>query len=171
MRNNPRLGYNAWRGYTAPNRRERLYMSVSHRTIVIIAAVIWYGGGISLIVKGGVLIGDAYGLGGQSAIALAAGLAGIAAGLIKARFIFNRSCRKNLKRIAALSNPRVWQCFRPGFLLFLAIIIPTGAWMSRAAEGSFVWLCVVGALDLSIATALLVSSAIFWRTRAFTHPV
>jgi hypothetical protein len=137
--------------------------------VALIAATVWYGGGVSLIVKGAVLIADAYELASQPAVAVAAGLAGIVAGVIKARFIFNHSCRKNLKRISALPRPRVWQCFRPGFLLFLAIIIPTGAWMSRAADGHFGWLCVVGALDLSIATALLVSSAVFWKTGTFAR--
>lgn len=138
-------------------------MSVTHRTVVVTAAIIWYVGGISLAVKGGSLVVDAYGMGSQPAVALAATLGGITAGLIKARFIFARSCRKNLERIATLSNPRVWKCYRPGFLVFLAIIIPTAAWMSHAAEDSFAWLCVVGAIDLSLATALLFSSAVFWR--------
>ena len=144
-------------------------MRVSHRTVAITAAVIWYGGGISLMIKGGHLIADAYELGGQSATALACALVGLVAGLVKARFLFMHSCSKNLERITALPDPRVWQCFRPGFLLFLAIIIPTGVWMSHAAEGSFRWLCAVGALDLSIATALLVSGAVFWKMQTFSR--
>lgn len=145
-------------------------MRVSHRVVAIIAAVIWYGGGISLIVKGGHLIAEAYELGGHSAIALAWGGAGVVAGLLKGRFIFNHACSRNLKRIAALADPRPWQCFRPGFLLLLAIMISAGAWMSRAAEDNFTGLCVVGAVDLSIATALLISSAVFWKMRAFKQP-
>jgi hypothetical protein len=141
---------------------DELHMSASHRTVVITAAIIWYGGGVSLAVKGVSLIGQAYGIGGQPVVALAAILGGLTAGLIKARFIFARSCRKNLERIATLSKPRVWNCYRPGFLMFLAIMIPMAAWMSHTAEDSFAWLCVIGALDLSIATALLVSSAVFW---------
>jgi hypothetical protein len=113
--------------------------------------------------KGGSLIADAYGMGSQPAVALAAALGGITAGLIKARFIFVRNCRKNLERIAELSNPRLWKCYRPGFLVFLAGVIPAGAWLSHAAEDSFASLCAIGALDLSLATALLVSSAVFWK--------
>jgi hypothetical protein len=52
-------------------------------------------------------------------------------------------------------------------LIFLAIIIPTGAWMSRAAAGNFTYLCLVGALDLSISFALLTSSIVFLQLKAF----
>jgi len=53
-------------------------------------------------------------------------------------------------------------------IIFLAIIIPTGAWMSRVAAGKFGYLCGVAALDLSIATALLTSSIMYWKMKAFS---
>jgi hypothetical protein len=53
-------------------------------------------------------------------------------------------------------------------LIFLAIIIPTGAWMSKSAAGNYTLLCLVGALDLSIALALLTSSTAFWNLKAFS---
>ena len=87
---------------------------------------------------------------------------------IKARFIFFHSCAKNIKRIKALTGPKPWHCFRPGMLIFLAIIIPTGAWMSRAAAGKFGFLCFVCALDFSICVALLTSSIKFWQLKAFS---
>ncbi len=65
---------------------------------------------------------------------------------------------------------------RPGLmaallLLFLAIIIPVGAWMSRAADGKYVLLCLVSTLDMSISSALLLSSLMFWKMHAFTDTV
>ena len=143
-------------------------MKVSQRTLIIIAAIIWNGGGISLLLKGGALINNAYALNPQSMWTYLAPILGIIIGLLKGRFLFSRSCEKNIKRIRALDHPRNWQCFRPGFLIFLAIIIPTGAWMSRAAAGNFTFLCLVGALDLSIACALLSSSIVFWKHNAFS---
>jgi hypothetical protein len=134
---------------------------------MITAAIIWYGGGISLLFKGGVLIKNVYAIDAQSIWAYLAPILGIMIGLLKGRFLFSKSCEKNINRIKALSNPRIWQCFRPGMLIFLAIIIPTGAWMSRAAAGNLTFLCLVGALDLSIACALLSSSIIFWKHKAF----
>jgi hypothetical protein len=143
-------------------------MKVSQRTLIIIAAVIWYGGGISLLFKGGVLIKNAYALDSQSMWTYLAPILGIFIGLLKGRFLFSHSCEKNIKRVKALPEPHIVQCFRPGMLIFLALIIPTGAWMSRAAAGNFTFLCLVGALDLSIACALLSSSIVFWKRKAFS---
>jgi hypothetical protein len=143
-------------------------MIVSRLTLLGIAAFVWYGGGIALLFKGSALVKGAYAIDAASSWTLAAPLLGIIAGFIKARFIFNKACKKNIVRIQALQNPRIWQFFRPGMLIFLAIIIPTGAWMSRAAAGKFGYLCGVAALDLSIATALLTSSIMFWKMKAFS---
>jgi len=143
-------------------------MKVSQRTLIIIAAIIWYGGGISLLLKGGALIKNAYTLDPQSIWIYLAPILGIIIGLLKGRFLFIRSCKKNIKRIYTLNAPRIWQCFRPGMLIFLAIIIPAGVWMSRAAAGNFILLCLVGALDLSIACALLSSSIVYWKLKAFS---
>ena len=143
-------------------------MKVSQRTLIIIAAIIWYGGGIALLFKGGALVKDAHALSPHSIWTYLAPILGITIGLLKGRLLFSRSCDKNIARIKALDDPRVWQCFRPVFLIFLIIVIPTGAWMSRAAAGNFTFLCLVGALDLSIACALLSSSIVFWKRNAFS---
>ena len=143
-------------------------MKVSQRTLMITAAIIWYGGGISLLFKGGALIKNVHAINAQSIWTYLAPILGIMIGLLKGRFLFSKSCEKNIKRIKALTDPRIWQCFRPGMLIFLAIIIPTGAWMSRAAAGNLTILWLVGALDLSIACALLSSSIVFWKRKAFS---
>ena len=144
-------------------------MVVSHLTLMVIAAFVWYSGGIALVLKASSLVISAYLIDPSSMWLLLAPILGIVVGLIKAKLIFIHSCAKNIKRIKALSNPRVYQCFRPGMLIFLAIIIPTGAWMSRAAAGNFTGLCFVAALDLSIACGLLLSSAKFWDLKAFSN--
>ena len=143
-------------------------MALSHLTVMKTAAFVWYSGGIALLLKGSALAKSAYILESDSIWSFLTPLIGIAAGLIKAKFIFIKSCKKNIIRIKALVNPRLWQCFRPGMLIFLAIIIPTGAWMSRAAAGKYLYLCLVCGLDLSICTALLVSSIMFWKLKAFS---
>ena len=143
-------------------------MKVTQRTLLIVAAFVWYAGGIALLFKGSALIKSAHLMDPQSFWAYGSGLAGILLGLAKGKFLFSKACSKNVKRIRGLENPRIWQCFRPGMLLFLAIIIPTGAWMSRAAAGSYTYLCVVGALDLSISFALLSSSIVLWQLKAFS---
>ncbi|MGD8519664.1 MAG: hypothetical protein PVF56_00860 [Desulfobacterales bacterium] len=143
-------------------------MHVSQRTLRIVAAIIWYTGGFVLLVKGSALIKNAYLIDARSSWTTMAPILGIIIGLVKGRFLFGKSCKKNIKRINALIDPRIWQCYRPGMLIFLAIVILTGAWMSRAASGNFTFLCLVGALDLSIACALISSSMVFWKLKAFS---
>jgi hypothetical protein len=142
-------------------------MIVSKLILMGIAAVVWYGGGIALFLKATALVQEAYALDAASEWTYGAPILGIVAGLIKAKFIFIHTCQKNIARIKSLVNPRIWQFFRPGMLIFLAIIIPTGATMSRMAAGKFGWLCAVATLDLSIGTALLISSFAFWKAKAF----
>jgi hypothetical protein len=142
-------------------------MKASHLTLIALAAFVWYSGGIALLLKGSALVKSAYAIDSQSLWIFAAPLLGVIAGIIKGKFLFSKSCKKNIQRIRSLDNPQVWQCFRPGMLIFLAIIIPTGAWMSRVAAGNFTYLCIVAALDLSISFALLTSSIVFLQLRAF----
>jgi hypothetical protein len=142
-------------------------MKVSYRTLIALAAFVWCSGGIALLLKGGALIKSAYAIDSQSLWTFTAPLLGVIAGLLKGKFLFSKSCKKNIQRIQSLANPQVWECFRPGMLIFLAIIIPAGAWMSRAAAGNYPYLCLVGALDLSISFALLTSSIVFLQLRAF----
>jgi hypothetical protein len=149
-------------------KKEYASMTVSILTVMILAACVWYSGGIALLLKGGALAKSAYALQPDNIWTFLTPLLGILIGLVKAKFIFIKSCTKNIVRIKALENPKLWQCFRPGMLVFLAIIIPTGAWMSRAAAGTYLYVCIVCALDLSICTGLLVSSMLFWRLKAFS---
>lgn len=138
-------------------------MKVSQRSLIIVAAIIWYTGGIVLLLKGSMLIKQAHTLDADSIWAVVAALFGMGIGFVKGRVLFSKSCKKNIERIKTIADPIVWQCFRPGMLVFLAIMISAGAWMSRAATGNYTFLCLVGALDLSISFALLTSSLVFWK--------
>jgi hypothetical protein len=142
-------------------------MHISKRALIVTAAIVWYAGGLVLLLKSGALFKNAYATDAHSLWAYTAVLVGAAAGLFKGKFLFSKSCKNNIERINALSNPRIWQSFRPGMLIFLAVIIPAGAWMSRAAAGSYTLLCLVGAFDLSISLALLSSGVVFWKLNAF----
>ena len=142
-------------------------MVVSRRTVMVTAAFVWYGGGIALFFKSGALVKQAYLLDSSSPWVVIVVVLGLIIGLIKTKFIFNHACKKNIVRIQSLETPRIWQCFRPGMLIFLAIIIPTGAMMSKMASGKFGWLCAVATIDLSIGTALLLSGLLFFKLKAF----
>lgn len=94
-------------------------------------------------------------------------IAGLFFGSLKAKLLFSKSCRKNLARIAGLNRPKIWQFFKPGFFVALAIMILAGATLSRLAHHNYPFLIGVAILDLSLATALLGSSYIFWKQKAF----
>ena len=142
-------------------------LTVSTRSLNILAALVWYIGGIVLLLKGRSLLVEAGTLNPQQGWIWLAVIAAIFFGSLKARFLFSKSCRKNLNRIAALDEPKIWQCFRPGFFVALAIMIATGATLSRLAHNNYPFLIGVGILDLSLAVALLGSSIVFWRQKAF----
>jgi hypothetical protein len=142
-------------------------LTVSIRSLNILAAVVWYIGGVVLLLKGRSLLVEAGTLNPQQGWIWLAVIAAIFFGSIKARFLFSKSCRKNLNRIANLNQPKIWQCFRPRFFVALAVMIATGATLSRLAQNNYPFLIAVGVLDLSLAVALLGSSIVFWQQKAF----
>lgn len=138
-------------------------MKVTQRSLIIVAAIIWYVGGMILLLKGGTLIKQAYVIDADSTWPVVAAILGIGAGLFKGRTLFSRTCKKNIERIETIANPIVWQCFRPRMIVFLAIMVSGGAWLSSISAGNYTLLCLIGALDLSISLALLTSGLVFWK--------
>ena len=143
-------------------------MITTFRTLKILAALLWYIGGIILILKGGSLLITADTLKPGQNLTWLSIIIGVLIGGLKAKYIFSKSCKKNLTRIDLLSKPKVWQFFRPEFFLFLTIMIVTGATLSRVAEDNYIFLISVAILDISIATALIGSSYVFWKEKAFS---
>ena len=142
-------------------------LKTSHRTLKILAVLLWLIGGVMLIRKASELLFEAHALQSTSPWIWFAIALGFLLGSLKAKYLFRKACKKNLARIDALQNPKLWQFYRPNFFLFLAIMITTGATLSRLAHGNFPFLFSVAVLDLSIATALLGSSIVFWQEKAF----
>ena len=136
----------------------------STRTLVILSAFCWYSGGVVLLLKGGGLVLEARRLEAGNLWPGTVMAAGVVIGAVKARFLFYRSCRKNLSRINALIRPRWWQFFRPGFIIFLTLMIAAGAMLSRLSQGSYTFLLAVALLDFSIAIGLIGSSCAFWES-------
>lgn len=141
----------------------------SKRTLNILAALTWYIGGGILLLKGRSLLLEANELEPGQQWPWLAAAAGIGVGLLEARRVFVKACAKNLARIATLEQPKLWQFFRPGFFLALALMIAAGATLSRLASGNYPFLLAVAALDVGLSTALLISSAVFWRQKAFLY--
>jgi len=139
----------------------------STRSLKILAALVWYIGGVVLLLKGGSLLLEAEALRPDKIWPRLAIIAGLFFGSVKARFLFSKSCRKNLARIDELSRPRIWQFFRPRFFVFLLLMILAGATLSGLAHSNYPFLIGVAVVDFSIGIALLGSSFIFWTHKAF----
>ena len=143
-------------------------MNVSHKTLKILAASVWYIGVSMLLTKGGKLAQNAHDLEPDQAGLSISWIAGVAIGLIKTRFIFIRSCKRNISRIHRLESPRLWQFYRPRFFLALALMISFGSILSRVSQGNHAFLVAVGVLDISVGIGLLLSSYCFWKPDAFS---
>ena len=141
--------------------------SASPRTLKVLAAALWYSGAIILLSKGTSLLLEADTLQPGRNWTWLTIVMGLCIGWLKVKFIFRRACEKNLARISLLSAPKIWQFYRPGFLLFLAAMIILGSTLSRMAHGNYPFLIAMVTLDYSLATALFGSSLVFWQQQAF----
>ncbi len=123
-----------------------------------------------LLIKGSSLLVEAYSLKPEQYWPWLAVAVGPVIGSIKGKFIFRKSCLKNLARIDALNRPKIWQFFKLWFFAVLAVMIVFGATMARLAhtQHNYYFLIAVAIVDIDIAIALLWSSYIFWKQKAFT---
>lgn len=134
---------------------------VSHICLVRLAATVWFAGVVILLFKSIGMIVDALSLGATPVLAFSAIIAGIVAGTAKARWIFIRTCQKNIKRIFTLTSPKIWQFYRARFFCFLLLMILFGHFAHDLSENSVWRLLLLASLELSISTALLISSGCF----------
>lgn len=142
---------------------------VSTCSLKILAALVWYVGGTILLLKGCSLLVEADALKPEESWSRLAAVAGLFLGGLKAKFLFNKSCQRNLDRIAALDRPKVWQLFRPGFFVVLTVMILVGVALSRLAHNNYPFLIGVAILDFGIGIALLGSSYVFWKQKVFVE--
>ena len=123
-----------------------------------------------LLVKGFSLLAEAYSLKPEQYWPWLAVVVGPVIGSVKGKFVFRKSCLKNLARIDALNQPKIWQFFKPWFFFVLAIMIVFGATMARLAhtQHNYYFLIGVAIVDIDIGIALLWSSYMFWKEKAFS---
>ena len=142
-------------------------MKTSKKTLILLAAGVWYIGGIVLFRSGYELVDQAIDLRPGESWHWFAILFGIALGIIQAGTIFKRSCQKNIMRIRSLPEPKIWQFFRPGFFLALAVMITSGILLDHFSHRHYFFMLGVSALDFALTISLLGSSYIFWRETKF----
>ena len=141
-------------------------MITTLRTLKMLAALLWYIGGMVLASKAGSLLIKADSLKPEQNWPWLAIVIGLLIGGLKAKYFFSKSCKKNLTRIDSIKAPKIWQFFRPKFFLLLTIMIIIGATLSKVAHNNYLFLISVAILDISIATALIGSSYVFWKDKA-----
>jgi len=137
-------------------------MKTSKRTLVYLAAAVWYIGGIMLLRGGLELIVQTRSMKEGALWPVLFIVLGIGLGVFQALVIFTPSCRRNLQRINQLENPRLWQFYRPGFFLALAIMITGGILLNHFSQGHYFLMLGVAAVDFVLTISLLGSSYIFW---------
>jgi hypothetical protein len=128
-----------------------------------LALVVWYSGFIALALKSYTLFKEAYALNSNLYLMGLFLLLAFLLALLKTKYIFIKSCKKNLERIEGLENPRFWNFYRKRFFLFLAIVISLGAFLSRWASGDYSALIAVAVIDMALSLALFFSSFLFWK--------
>lgn len=136
-------------------------MRVRPITLKLFAASFWYVGGGVLAYRGASYLLGAMDV-GTAWPPVIAGLAGVVVGLLRGRTLFLRANHRNLRRIEGLADPRAWQFFRPAFFAALVVMVAAGAFLAWLGRQGYWGGVVVGGLELTIATALLTSSVVFW---------
>jgi len=132
------------------------------KTLKILALLVWYIGVIALSLKSYKLFNEAYTLNSNLSYLILFLLLAFLLSLFKTKYIFIKSCQRNLQRIEALKEPKIWQFYKIEFFLFLIVVISLGALLSRMALGNYYFLISVGIIDMSLALALFFSGFEFF---------
>ena len=92
--------------------------NTSPYTLKLLAALVWYSGAVVLYIKSASMLFRAEMINpGQHWIWMAV-LSGLVIGGIKAKYLFKRLCFKNLARINALQQTKLWHFYRIRFFIF-----------------------------------------------------
>ena len=141
-------------------------MKIRRQTLKKLAALVWLTGVAVLLIKSSRLFMDAHGCGAGPAVLAVSVSAGVIIGWVKARFMFETICMKNLTRIDSLEHPRIWQFYRKRFFVFLFLMISLGRYLSAVSQGNRFLLLSLAVTELSIAVALGLSSRCFKNVRS-----
>lgn len=140
----------------------RQLLSCEKISLVRLAGLVWFVGVIVLLFKSSGIFIETVNIGAPFALTVTAVMSGLAIGAIKAKYLFIRLCRQNIKRIYALNSPKIWQFYRPRFFIFLFLMIAFGKYAYHISDTNCYLLLLLATLELSISTALLISIKCFW---------
>lgn len=137
-------------------------ISVKKSTLKVLAGVVWYTGFLALLIKSLKLFSEAYALNNDFLTLLSVLVFTFIVVFFKTKYIFIKTCQKNLNRIELLENPKIWEFYRVRFFLFLITMITLGAYLSKVSHGDYWFLMGVGVLDMSVGLSLFFSGFIFF---------
>jgi len=138
---------------------------LNKNNLISIAGGFWCVVGLFLVVRGFGM----YQLAGQEqhstqvAIVISGVIAGLI-GLVKGKFVFSKTARKNKNRIHALEDPvHIHQIFAKPFYILIPMMMGLGVLLRSYNEylGGYV---VVAAIYCGIGMALIISSRAYWAT-------
>ena len=133
------------------------------KVLKYLAMIVWYIGFVALSLKSYKLFAEAYSIDSSIAYLVSFLLIGVLLSILKIKYIFLKSCKKNLLRIENLKNPKIWEFYRVEFFIFLIVVISLGAFLSRMASGNYYFLVSVGIVDMALALALFFSGFMFFK--------
>ncbi len=135
----------------------------SKKTLQFLAAVLWLSGAVILSYKSTQLLAAAININSNMLWIGFSVVTGLVVGWFKAKYLFRPICIKNINRIGLLERPRIWQFYRIQFYFFLLSMIFLGRYISQLSQGHYTALITVATVEISLATALLLSSTCFMK--------
>ncbi|MFT7616525.1 MAG: ferrochelatase [Planctomycetota bacterium] len=140
-------------------------MRVRTNTLKYVAGVVWIAIGVMLASRGfAMMFGERPASDPlDPSVAVTAILIGLTIGFLKGTFILSRTARRNIRRIKALSAPRVWNVFSLTFCFVILLMIGLGKLLRSGAEkGMLGGYTGVGALYVGIGVALAVAAYVYF---------
>lgn len=137
--------------------------NASDKNLKLLASFVWYGGVVALSLKSRSLLLAAQSINANESYIWLAVLSGLLIGAVKAKYLFRKICIKNIKRIDKLESPKLWQFYRKRFFVFMFCMVTLGTLISKLSQDNYEVLVGMAILEISIATALLLSGDSYWR--------
>jgi len=131
---------------------------MTHAALKILAGIVWLCVGAMLASRGLTYLLD-HGTAVSIAVALACG--GII-GVLKGKFVLSRTARRNIRRIAALENPRPWNVFSGRFVILIGLMMGLGFGLRAMAEAEWLSYPTLGGIYVGIGLALAVSALAYF---------
>jgi len=116
---------------------------ITHNTLKLLAAFVWYCGAIILFFKSYHLLQEAHIINSNIWQIVLTCFIGVFIGTLKSHYLFKPICLKNLKRIDLLQAVKIWNFYQLRFYIFLFFMIIVGTFLSYLANGNYIFLLSV----------------------------